>query len=299
MKSFIKNACVGAVDSSRILQRIVSYIARNSNCVKRDFVDSYPYLRERFIENGKTHRIGSKTRLELIRKFELIDQSIQIASSPTDGLFLAEILFNVGTAGEIVECGCFSGGSSSKLSLLAEILDRKFIVFDSFEGLPSVDPYYLRDQHCRRSNEWVTDWEVGRYTGRLEQVQENISKFGCIARCQFVKGWFADTLNSKNIPSKVAFVFSDVDLANSAKDCFVPLWSKLENLGIFVTHDTAYIKVLQEFYNPQLWRDVFKSFPPVLFGAGFGLCNDSPHMGYMVKGDNLDPEYLKSLTIDK
>ncbi len=59
------------------------------------------------------------------------------------------------------------------------------------------------------------------------------------------------------------------------------------------------IKVLQELYRPDLWRNTFKSIPPILFGAGYGLCDSSPHLGYMVKGDGLTAEYLKSLTIDK
>jgi hypothetical protein len=73
----------------------------------------------------------------------------------------------------------------------------------------------------------------------------------------------------------------------------------ISDRGIFVTHDTAYIQVLREFYRPELWRDLFRAVPPILFGAGFGLCDAAPHLGYMVKGEGLTPEYLKSLTIDK
>jgi hypothetical protein len=69
--------------------------------------------------------------------------------------------------------------------------------------------------------------------------------------------------------------------------------------GIYVTHDAAYIKVLQEVYSPELWKKRFNAVPPILCGSGYGLCNDSPHLGYMVKGENLSAEYLKRLTIDK
>ncbi len=65
-----------------------------------------------------------------------------------------------------------------------------------------------------------------------------------------------------------------------------------------MTHDTAYIKVLQEIYNPDLWRTP-NSPPGILFGAGYGLCDESPHLGYMVKGDKLSADYLKALTINK
>ncbi len=203
------------------------------------------------------------------------------------------------TDGDIVECGCYAGGSSAKISLVAKLLGRNFFVFDSYEGLPAVESYYLRDHHCRRSDGWGIDWLEGRYTGRLEEVQGNISKYGEISVCTFVKGWFNETLTPQNLPSHVAFAFADVDLANSARECFTALWPVLSDGGVYVTHDAAYIKVLQEIYNPSLWRDTFQTMPPILFGAGYGLCNESPHLGYMVKGDDLSAAYLKSLTIDK
>lgn len=201
--------------------------------------------------------------------------------------------------GSIIECGCYAGGSSAKLSIIAKLLNRELIVFDSFEGLPVVEQYYLRDQHCRRSNDWVTDWTKGRYAARLDEVQSNINRYGEPSICRLVKGWFNETLTNDNLPENVSFAFADVDLANSARDCFTAIWPLLSVRGIYVTHDTAYIKVLQELYNPELWKKQLKSIPPILFGAGYGLCNDSPHIGYMVKGESLSSEYLKSLTIDK
>jgi O-methyltransferase len=172
-------------------------------------------------------------------------------------------------------------------------------VFDSFEGLPSAEDRYLKDKHCRRSDDWVTDWSSGRYAARLDEVKANVERYGNLSVCKFVKGWFADTLLPHNLTTPIAFAFADVDLANSARDCFTAIWPILSNAGVYVTHDTSYIKVLQELYNPNLWREQFKGIPPILFGAGYGLCNDSPHIGYMVKGESLSPDYLKSLTIDK
>jgi hypothetical protein len=57
-----------------------------------------------------------------------------------------------------------------------------------------------------------------------------------------------------------------VDLASSARECFVALWPRLSECGVFVTHDTAYLKVLQEFYNRDLWQNRFKEMPPILRG---------------------------------
>jgi len=259
--------------------------------------DTYQYLKAKFIENGRDHIVSEAMRADIVSRFEKIDREVPIGSTPTDGLFLAEMLLNMDAPGTIVECGCYAGGSSSKLSIIAALLDRKMIIFDSFEGLPEVDSYFLRDAHCRRNDEWVTDWSAGRYASHQLTVDANIAKYGELSQCSFVKGWFSESLTNENLPEQIAFAFVDVDLANSARDCFTAIWPRLTENGIFVTHDTAYIKVLQQFYDRDIWK-VFGEIPPILFGAGFGLCNESPHIGYMVKASQ-SPEYLKSLTIDK
>lgn len=262
-------------------------------------MDSYKYLCKQFIKNGQKGAINGSARRKLIIKFEEIDRNIPIATTATDGLFLAEMMLSMQADGDIIECGCYAGGSSAKLSLVAKLLGRDLFIFDSFEGLPAVNKYYLRDKHCRRNENWLTNWTRGRYAAKLDKVQANIKRYGDLSVCNFVKGWFDQTLIPVNLPSKAAFAFTDVDLANSAKDCFVAIWPMLSDRGIYVTHDVAYIKVLQALLDPLLWKRKFKSIPPILFGAGYGLSNDSPHLGYMVKGKLLSPDYLKNLTLDK
>ena len=304
MKSLVKRGVLGIARRSRLVTDVAAFITRHASESSTTSAptagrDNYAYFRERFIANGKGKDVNESVREQLVRRFERIHSEMPIASTPTDGLFMAEMLLNMWAPGEIVECGCYAGGSSAKLSLVAKILGRKLTVFDSFEGLPIAEQYYLRDQHCRRSDEWVSDWTKGRYAAREDEVRGNIEQYGDFSVCRLVKGWFNETLTPSNLASQVAFAFVDVDLANSARDCFTAIWPRLSEGGIYVTHDTAYIKVLQELYRPTLWREQFRAIPPILFGAGYGLCNDSPHIGYMVKGESLSSEYLKSLTIDK
>ncbi len=261
--------------------------------------DTYPYFKAKFIANGRSHRIGEDARQEIVARFECIDRAVPIATTPTDGLILAEMLLNTAADGAIVECGCYAGGSSAKLSIVAQLLSRDLIICDSFEGLPGVDTYNLRDQHCRRGGQWVSDWTQGRYAVRLDLVKGNVGKYGEISRCRFIQGWFNEALTEENLPERIAFVFSDVDIPSSSFDCFVALWPRLTEFGVYATHDAAYIKVLQKFYDSEIWTKQFKAIPPILFGAGFGICNDSPHLGYMAKGEELSADYLKSLTLDK
>ena len=298
MKDFLKRTLIGLANRIALIRRVAAFITANA-ISGPESRDTYGYLKQTFVSLGRGSRFDEATRLEIVRQFERIDREVPMGSSPTDGLFLAEMMLSVDAEGAVVECGCYAGGSSAKLSIIARLLGRDLVVCDSFEGLPVAESRYLRDQHCRRSEEWVSDWTAGRYAARLDQVQGNIERCGELSVCRFVKGWFNETLTNENLPRRVALAFADVDLANSARDCFVAIWPRLSEKGVYITHDTAYIKVLQELYNPVLWRNTFKSFPPILFGAGYGLCNSSPHLGYMVKGEALSAEYLKSLTIDK
>jgi O-methyltransferase len=284
-----KQALVKFARSSKLVEQAVVSIA--ARC-------EYESLKQRFISNGANSVFDEAVRSRIAARFELVDQNVPIGTTPTDGLCLAEMLLNLEAAGAIVECGCYAGGSSAKLSIVASLLGRQVVIFDSFEGLPTVDNHFLRDHHCRRGREWTTDWTAGRYAARLDEVKANIRKYGEIQLCSFVRGWFSDTLVANTLPKPIAFAFADVDLASSARDCFVPIWPYLSHQGVYVTHDAPYIKVLQEIYNPDLWR-TFDSPPPILFGAGYGLSNESPHLGYMVKGEKLSADYLKALTVNK
>ena len=295
---FLKRTLIGLANGSAPIRRVAAFITENALSTEKPR-DTYGNLKQKFVSLGRNSRFDTATRLEIVRRFERIDHEIPMGSSPTDGLFLAEMLLSIDAEGAVVECGCYYGGSSSKLSIIARLLGRELVICDSFEGLPVAESRYLRDLHCRRSTEWVSDWTASRYAASLDDVRENIGKFGELSVCRFVKGWFSETLTDENLPKRVALAFADVDLANSARDCMVAIWPRLSEKGIYATHDTAYIKVLQELYRPELWRNTFKSIPPILFGAGYGLCDSSPHLGYMVKGEGLTAEYLKSLTIDK
>ncbi len=296
MKQLIKRAILGLANRSTLLRRVAAFVAANASTGSASR-DTYRYLKEKFIENGLKHEFDKSARTQLVSRFERIDREVQIGTTPTDGLFLAEMLLNVDAEGAVVECGCYAGESSAKLSILARLLEKELIVFDSFEGLPVVEQQFAHDQHCRRS--WSADWWVGRYAAGMDEVRDNIERHGEISVCKFVKGWFKETLVDVNLPKSAALVFADVDLATSARDCFVATWPIVSGKGIYVTHDVAYIGVLQELLGPGLWKEKFKTVPPILFGAGYGLCNQSPHLGYMVKGDRLPASYLNSITIDK
>lgn len=256
----------------------------------------YPYLRGKFVDNPAGARLDSPTREEIVRRFEGIDQEIPIGTTPSDGLVLAEMLCSLEAEGAIVECGCFAGASAAKLSILASHLGRRLHVFDSFEGLPTAPEGELHDLHTRRDAS--THWLRGKYAGSLEEVRANIARHGEPEVCTFVRGWFENTLVEDHLPQAIAMVFSDVDLASSARTTLLRTWPRITDGGVFASHDIGFLKVLQALMDEALWRQL-GDFPPILFGAGFGISNGSPNLGYFVKGRQTSTEYLKALTLDK
>jgi O-methyltransferase len=261
--------------------------------------DTYTELKRKFIDNGDVSAIGIAQRRDMVGGFEEIDRSVPLATTPMDGLLLAELLMSTSGDGDVVECGCFSGGSSAKLSIVAAALGKRLVIFDSFKGLLVVDEYDKRDYHARRPVGWLPVWRSGKYSASLELVKDNITRYGEISVCDFVPGYFQDTLRGAVLPERIALAFTDVDTPTAVRTCLTRLWPHLASGGVYASHDVALIKSLQVLLSESVWRDEIGEFPPILFGAGFGVCDSAPHMGYFVKGKDLSAEYLKSLTIDK
>lgn len=264
-------------------------------------ISTYENYKLAFLRNATSSgEVTYEARLKLVEQFEAVDKNVTSATTPTDGLIMAEALISLGKdiPGEIVECGCFAGASTCKLSLIAELMGKTLFVLDSFEGLPEVDDWNRHDIHSRRSTGWVKPWLGGRYSVGYDMVVRNLVTYGSSSVCTLVKGWFSEQFFNENLPDKISFAFVDVDIPSSAKDCLVSIWPRLSDGGIFFSHDVAYIKVLQTLHDKNLWNDILEDFPPVLFGAGFGYGEHSPHLGFMVKG-NRSAEYIKGLMLDK
>lgn len=291
---------ISAVRHVRPLQKVVRYVAQETP-IHLSFAHArrarYLQLRAAFIENGSGSRYDRVLRTRLVEKFEHVDREVPTLTSPTDGLFLAEAVLSLEPDGDLVECGCYQGGSTAKLSLLAEAVGRRLLVFDSFAGLPQASGGESRDYDVRLSRK--PRWDSGRYSSGLDVVKANVARFGALATCRFHPGWFADTLTDANLPRPVALAFTDVDMVGSVRDCLTALWPRLAEGGVLFSHDVTFFKVVQLFSDVDFWRKFLGTAPPILFGAGFGICDDSPHLGFCVKARSLDPDYVSRLLLYK
>lgn len=292
LKGFIDTVVVPTLSRTGPLKKLISYVGRSIS------EDGYNSLKARFVRNGESSKWGVDVRRDIVRRFEAIDRSLTAATSPIDGLYLAEAMLSMEAQGGVVECGCFNGASTSKLSIIAALIGRTLDVFDSFEGLPHAGEDYSDEFHIRRTSSRLR-WRQGDYAARIDVVRRNVEKFGNISVCRFHKGWFSSTLVNVNLPGTIAMAFVDVDLADSARECLLALWPRLPQGGLYFSHDVAFVKVLQAILDRKLWLETLREFPPILFGAGFGLVDGSPHLGFFVKGDDVTAEYINSITLEK
>lgn len=234
---------------------------------------------KKFLTSGSggfdRHQIRS-----LLKSFDRIHASVHCLHSPYQFVLMAKYILELDVQGPIVECGCYKGGSSAKLSILAKMTKRQLVICDSFAGLPR--PQNLEEVRLERhgGNSGVIFAE-GDYSATLDEVKENIRKYGCIDVCQFVPGFYAYSLGNLNInPACVAI---DVDLISSARDCLKYLWPRTVKNGLWFTHEAGLPSYILGVLDPDWWRSTLHETPPVIFGAGSGLSECVTALAYFRK----------------
>ena len=163
------------------------------------------------------------------------------------------------TTGVVVECGCWLGGSTANLSLICDIVGRRLVVYDSFEGLPAADP---NDRYANPLGE-------GYFKADLDVVKANVRRHGVIERCEFRRGWFKDALPSHHEP--IVLCFLDVDYQSSLYECVVNLWPYITSRGYVFIDEYTRLDYCGLFFSEQFWKDHFDTVPPGLMGAGTGI----------------------------
>jgi hypothetical protein len=169
------------------------------------------------------------------------------------------------TQGAVGEFGCFKGLSTCTLSLACKMTNRRLVVFDSFQGLPKIG------EHVHDFDEGTVQYREGQFCGSLFEVRRNVSIYGAVDVCEFVSGFFADSLPHRPQDERFAFIFEDADLASSVKDVLRHAWKKLEPHCQFFTHEARDYEIARIFFDQQWWRDELGEEPPGLVGSGVGL----------------------------
>lgn len=175
-------------------------------------------------------RLQQRRYLRIYRKykdFTMIPESLYASNLRiTDGLQQVP--------GCVVECGVWRGGMSAGM---AEILgaNRRYFLFDSFEGLPPA-----KEIDGESAIDWQANTKSPGYfnncSAELDFAETAMKKSGA-TNVRLVKGWFSDTLHSIDLDEPIALLRLDGDWYDSTICCLNTLAEKLAPGGLIIMDD--------------------------------------------------------------
>jgi O-methyltransferase len=136
--------------------------------------------------------------------------------------------------GCVVECGVWRGGMSAGIS---EVLgpNRRYVLFDSFEGLP--EP---KDLDGKAARDWTQDKNSPSY---YENCRAEISfakralEKAKTPNVEFIEGWFSDTLKKYKFQEEIAVLRLDGDWYDSTMECLTVLYPHVAEGGLIIIDD--------------------------------------------------------------
>lgn len=227
-------------------------------------LSALPFL---FGQSGAPYGIGFLKKLRLMWKVFLNARQPGSMSKFVEHLTVVSAILSIPASveGVVAEFGCFKGMSSASLSLACSATGRKLIIFDSFEGLPTPQEE-VRNIGERR----IIPYTRGQYAGGLDEVRQNVRTFGNINACEFVKGYFEETLQNRKF-ERYCLIFEDADLPSSVRTVVRHAWPRLEDRCIFFSHEARDLEVMKIFFDDAFWMGVVGSTAPGMVGVGSGL----------------------------
>lgn len=178
---------------------------------------------------------------------------------------LAEAILSIpkSVPGVVVECGCWKGASSASLSLVCALTGRRLVVCDSFAG--------LRRRPAPPRGVTLASMAITRRACSPVHWRgsANIRAWGAIDVCDFVPGFFSDSLTALKEP--VALAFMDVDLESSMRDAVRAISPLLAEGGYLYTNDAGDLDVVKVFFDEAWWQATLGCGAPGFVGSGCGL----------------------------
>jgi len=220
-------------------------------------------------DTGAAYDVGLASKLVLAARMVRNNWQIPTGSSFVEHLVMAAAILEVPPEvdGCVVECGCFKGGSTANLSLVAGLCDRTLHVFDSFEGMP--EPTAEDETHLVVDSARVHAYEENSWDATIDEVEANVVAYGDPGAVVFHPGYFEETMPGFDEPCVAAFL--DVGLRASAETALEHLWPVLRNDGRCFTHEAKHMDMADLFFDRAWWRETLDAEPPGLVGAGSGI----------------------------
>lgn len=279
----------------KIYYKLPFFIQNILNKSASRFISS---IEDDFVSNdyGNAFGLNKNDRIKIINRIRYNFTKIDSATSILSHLELVKKILSLSTNnnGYLVECGCYKGATSVTLSIAASITGRKLIIYDSFEGLPDDDIEITKRYYPHIS--LTGKYEKGMYSGNFNEVKNNLKIYGELDDTILRKGFFSESLKSHK--ERIDFLFLDVDLISSTKDCIVHLWKYINDESFIYTDDACDIDVVRVWFDDNWWLKNISSKSPGYVGSGCGLPLNSnfSSLGYTIKNPNVEnyikPEWL-------
>ena len=244
---------------------------------------------ENFLKStiGNKHSLTANDKLLIIKKLKYSLVNVESATDLNAHLLIMSRVLELNKAGNcntssVVECGTFKGTTAIALSIACKIINRKLIIYDSFKGLPNSEREIGKRNYPHLK--FTGYYSKGMYSGSLEEVKKNVNIYGDLSVCEFRKGFFSKTLPKHK--EKIDFLFLDVDLVSSTKDCIKYLWPYLSNNSYVFTDDACDMDVVKVWFDNEWWKKNLRLKAPGFIGSGCGLpinLNSFSSLGYAIK----------------
>lgn len=135
--------------------------------------------------------------------------------------------------GDIVECGVWRGGMMAGIAEILGFEDRKYYLFDSFEGLP---PAKEIDGVAARA--WQENKDGSSYfdncSAEISYADTAMKQTGCTY--SLLKGWFSETLPVFREKS-IAVLRLDADWYESTMEVLTNLYDQVVEGGLIIIDD--------------------------------------------------------------
>jgi O-methyltransferase len=236
------------------LMRIPGDSAIPSSATRQDFEQLYFQTLEQFRMSEAMrdiHRRDAVEVEELYRHFLFTDLpkregrardlSDLIGTTVSEAIYVIKNLHDgLKVAGDICEFGVAQGATSRLLaSEIMPLAERKFWLFDSFEGLPAPT------KEDRLIHDIFKLGTMEKYKGTMASPETEV--LGKLASVNFPrerivvkKGWVKDTIKSGDLPEKVAFAYVDFDFYDPIKDALEFLDTRMPAGGRIVVDDYGF-----------------------------------------------------------
>jgi O-methyltransferase len=137
--------------------------------------------------------------------------------------------------GAVVECGTWRGGMIAGIAKILSSQDRKYFLFDSFEGLPRAEE--IDGESARK---WQSETDAPQYYNNCKTEKhfaDQAMKASGAANYSITKGWFNETLPLFDKKEKIAILRLDADWYKPTQQCLENLFDNVVKGGIIIIDD--------------------------------------------------------------